>query len=175
MPGGPFFQMKLVQNQDLLDKLRLLPERAQRNIRRLIVTELVPYLEERANELMMANSPMPVSSPFAFGTNASRAFYFAMIHDNPELADDRHWIRTFRLESGFRFEASDRLRGTQIRGRNINPESRYVFGPYLVEGHRRTGWSERAEEIRLTLQLEMKSYIARLWSIAVREALAGNG
>lgn len=171
----PFCQLKLVQNQDLLDRLRELPERSQRNIRRLIVTELVPYLEQRANELMSADSPMPVSSPFAFGTDASRKFYFAMIHSNPELTDGSHWLRTFRIEQGWQFEASDRLRGVQIRGRNAIPEATYVFGPYLVEGHRRTGWPEKAEEMRLQLNLEMKGYIARLWRMAVRDALDGKG
>ena len=172
--GKPFLQMKLQQNNDLLSRLRQLPERSQRNIRRKIVTELVPYLERRANELMMEPWIMP-SSPFVFGTRRSKRFYFAMIHDNPELTDGSHWIRTMRLESSFQFEASDRLRGTQVTGRAAEGDARYVFGPWAVAGHINTGWPERVEQVREILQEEMRRMISRLWREAVREALDGQG
>lgn len=170
----PFLQLKLQQNDDLLSKLRQLPERSQRNIRRKIVTELVPYLERRANELMMEPFVMP-SSPFAFGTPRSRIFYFWLVRNNPELSDGNHWIRTMRLESGFRFEASDRLRAIQVRGRNVEDKAQFVFGPWQVAGHHNTGWDLRVEEVREMLQEEMRRMIARLWRESVREALRGQG
>lgn len=172
--GKPFFEMKLVQNDELLTKLRELPDRSQRNVRRKIVTELVPWLEARANELMSEGMVLP-SSPFAFGTQRSRKYYFWLIHNNPTLVDDFHWIRTLRIEQSWQFEASDRLRAIQIHGRNAIPEARYVFGPYQVAGHRNTGWDQRAEEVRQILQQESRREISRMWRDAVREALAGQG
>ena len=170
----PFLQLKLRQNQDMLDKLRQLPVRAQRNIRRKIVTELLPWLEQRSHELMTQPWVAP-SSPFKFGTPQSRLYYFWLIRHNPGLTDDHHWIRTMRLESSFRFEASDRLRGVQIKGGPTDPDSRYVFGPWLVAGHRNTGWPERVEQVRRILQAEMRHRLRRMWKEAVREARRGQG
>lgn len=172
----PFLQLKLQTNQDLLDKLRQLPDRSQRNIRRKIVTELVPYLERRANELMNDNPPM-VSSPFAFGGPnrgmRSKLYYFWLIRSNPDLTDGAHWIRTGHLEQGWRFEASDRFRSIQVTGRNVEDKAQYVFGPWLVPGHANTGWPEKVEQVREQLQIEMRRMIARLWREAINEALKG--
>lgn len=169
----PFVQMRLTTNQDLLDKLRQLPERAQRNIRRKIATELVPYLEARAKELM-SDMTMP-SSPFVFGTPRSRLYYFWLIHNNKSLADDSHWIRTMRIESGFRFNASDRFRQIQIKGRNVEDKAQYVFGPWLVPGHRNTGWPEKLEEVRQQLEAESRAKLKEMWHDSVREGLKGQG
>lgn len=172
--GKPFFTMRLVTNEDLLSNLRELNERSQRNVRRRIVTELVPFLEKTFNELMSEPMTLPYT-PFAFGTSRSRKFYFWLIHNNPSLVDDLHWIRTMRLETSFQFEASDRLRTVQIRGRSAEGDARYVFGPWTVAGHRNTGWPERVEQVRAQVQAMMRREIARLWRDSVREALKGQG
>lgn len=172
--------MELRTNQKLVNNLMALPVRARSNIRRMIQTELVPALEARANAL--AESMGPVSSPFAFGTvmtgpvlQLSRKYYFWLIRNNPGLTDGEHWIRQFVVESGFQFTAKDRIKEIQVTGRNPNPESRYLYGPWAVEGHINTGWPERGEMIRKDLQAFMRVELARMWRDAVNEALKGNG
>jgi hypothetical protein len=170
----PYFRMRLTVNEDLLNRLRQLPERSQRNLRRKLATELKPELQADVDELF-AEPPPPVSDPFEFGTEKSHIYYILMVRENPILTDGQHWIRTGIIESGFNVEVSDRLRGNLIRIRNIQPDARYVFGPWLVPGHRNTGWPEWVERARPFLQEKMIRRIEEMWAEAVREAIKGQG
>lgn len=170
----PYFRMSLKVNENLLNRLRELPERSQRNLRRKLQTELKPELQADVDALA-AEPPPPVSDPFQFGTEKSRIFYILMVRENPTLTDGRHWIRTGIIESGFSVEVSDRLRGNLIRIRNIQPDAIFVFGPRLVLGHANTGWPEWAERMRPILHEKMLTRIEELWKQAVREAIKGQG
>ncbi len=161
-------------NDDLLARLRQLPDRAQRNIRRKIVTELGPKLEEEVNDLM-AEGPGDVSDPFVFGSKNSRLYYVILVHDFPELTDGEHWIRKQEIERAFVVEVSDRLRGNLIRIINKHNRGRYVLGPWTVQGHVNSGWPDKADEVRDLLRLKARQEIARMWRDSVREAIKGQG
>ena len=127
------FKLKLELNERLLERLRQLPERSQRNIRRKIATELVPQLQEDVDELL-TEPPGPVSIPFKFGSWESMIYYIMMVRADPTLTDGEHWLRSTIIERGFRVEASDRFRLTMITVRNIQPKAKYVYGPWQVAG-----------------------------------------
>lgn len=170
----PIFKMRLQVNQDLLERLRALPERAQRNIKRKIRIELGPDLEEDANNLM-EEGPGQVSSPFQFGTAKSRRFYMALVREYPELTDGAHWLRTGEIERSFVVEVSDRFRENLIRIVNKHGKGKYLLGPWLVAGHAKTGWPELADEVRLQLRAKARREIARMWRDSVKEAIKGQG
>jgi hypothetical protein len=164
--------MRLTVNQDLLDRLRQLPERAQRNLRRELVTTFKGEMQDKVDDLIEA--PGPVSVPFAFGSENSRLYYVIMVNrEDTTLTDGAHWIRTKIIESGFNVEVSDRLRGNLITIRNIQPNARYVFGPWLVAGHGNTGWPEVVERARPILQQMMIAKLEALWREAVKQAING--
>lgn len=168
-----YFRMRLTVNQELLDRLRQLPERAQRNLRRELNTTFKEEMQDEVDKLIEA--PGSPTFPFKFGTEKSRIFYLLWIRENPELSDGEHWIRSKIIESGFNVEVSDRLRGNLITIRNIQPAARYVFGPWLVPGHGETGWPEVVERARPILQQLMIAKLEALWREAVRQAVKGQG
>ena len=170
----PIFKMRLQVNQDLLERLRALPERAQRNIKRKIRIELGPVLEEDANDLM-EEGPGQVSSPFQFGTDKSRKFYLALVNEYPELTDGEHWLRTGEIERSFVVEVSDRFRENLIRIVNKHGKGRFVLGPWTVQGHINTGWPDFADEVRQVLRAKARREIARMWRDSIREAIKGQG
>lgn len=166
-----YFKMRLTVNEDLLNRLRQLPERSQRNLRRKLQTELKPELQADVDALA-AEPPPPVSDPFQFATEKSRIFYILMVRENPTLTDGHHWIWTGIIESGFSVEVSDRLRGNLIRIRNIQPDAIFVFGPRLVPGHALTGWPEWAGRMKPILRAKALERIEQLWKESVHEALS---
>jgi hypothetical protein len=188
-----FFRTRLMVNRDLLGKLRLLTDRALVVLRRKLVQEFGPELQTFVDE-EMAGGPS-VSSPFQFGGpengKASREFYFWVVRHIVGLSDGAHWIRggEMGLESAWRVEVSDRLREAQIKVVNIQREDKiralggrsagssqgtypgnFVFGPFVVPGHFRSGWPARIEEAREKLQAMMVERLQILWQEAVTEA-----
>jgi hypothetical protein len=67
------------------------------------------------------------------------------------------------------------LRGNLIRVVNIQPDSRFVIGPWAVAGHINTGWPEIVEKARPILQAKMIAKIEELWREAVKAAIRGEG
>lgn len=175
-------KVKLDVNQELIARLRELPQRAQRNIRRKIQTELQPELQQDVQTLL-GDAPGPVSSPFEFGSELSKRFYFFLVSSNPELSDGEHWIRTGMLESGWRVTVSDRLRESLVTVSNIQREStgqkpfpaRYVYAPWAVSGHIKTGWPELLTQTRELLRTKTHNRIYGLWGDSIREAIRGQG
>lgn len=173
-------KFRLTVNQPLLEQWRSVPMRAQRLFRRKLVTVLGPELQTEV-DLLMIDPPGPVSEPFAFGSEASKRYYFWLVNEYPELTDGHHWRRTELLESHWRVEVSDRLRGNQVTVSNILREStgtepfpgRYVYGPWAVQGHINTGWPEQMEVARQRLQEKFIERAKEMWSEAVDEALKG--
>lgn len=172
MPG-PFFKMKLELNENLLERLRQLPERSRRNLKRKMVTELGPELQKDVDELM-SEPPGPVSDPFRFGSWESMIYYIMLVREDPTLTDGKHWLRTTIIESGFRVEVSDRFSLTMIRVRNIQPKAKYVYGPWQVAGHENTGWGENFAEIKAFLRQKMRTSVRRMWREAIKEARKGS-
>lgn len=174
----PIFRMRLTINDKLLERLREIPERAQQNLRRRMQTELAPELQDRANELLGAD-PGPVSEPFIFG-NTPDAFqrshnaYMAIVREKQGKNDPNgHWIREGIIESGFRVRVSDRLRGNLITIWNVQPKSRYVYGPWQVMGHANTGWGRDFDTKSRMLRKEAIQRIRQLWRESVRDAVKG--
>lgn len=169
----PYIRLKLTLNQEVLDNLRQLPVRAQRNIKQRIRTELAPELEQDARELM-AQGPALVS-PFVFGSRQSARYFFWLVRHNPELSDGLHWIRTGIIEQGWRAEVSDRFSIGMITIRNIQPDAKYVYGPWAVAGHINTGWPEEAQSARALLVEKARERVYSMWKESVHEAAQGQG
>ena len=171
----PQFKFTLTINQAYLDTLRQLPDRAQRNLRKLLVTEVGPQLQE-ATDALFEQGPA-VSSPFAFGTEPSRYHYFKMIREDPDLTAGLHWVRhpedEDSVEKGFWVKVSDRLRGALITVTNIHPKAKYVFGPWLVPGHGNTGWPEQAVIARMLLHEKAMELIRDAYLRALAAAKKG--
>lgn len=173
---------KISINQELLTRLRELPERAQRNIRRKIQTELQPELQQDVQALL-GNAPGPVSSPFEFGSELSKRFFFFLIRSNPTLSDGEHWIRVGTIENAWRVTVSDRLRESLITLSNIQREStgqkpfpaRYVYAPWAVSGHIKTGWPELLRQVQDLIRTKAHNRIYRMWGDSIHEAAQGQG
>lgn len=176
------FRLKLTVDPTWLERVRALPERAQRNVRRKIQTELVPELQSDV-ETILADAPGPVASPFQFGSTKSQHYWFAMIRANPNLTDGSHWIRTGLLEGSWVVSASDRLRMTQITVSNILREStgtepfpaKFVYGPFAPPGHIATGWPALLENARQALHAKMLNRVYQLWGESLKEGVKGQG
>lgn len=168
------FKFTITVNQGLLQQLRDLPMRAQRNLRARMQTELQPELQDRVDALM-GEPPGPVSEPFEFGSAKSRAFYFILIRENPGLTDGAHWIWTGEMASGFRVEISDRLRENLIRVINRKQKAPFVYGPWMVAGHLNTGYSLQVSIARRQLRQYAIRRILVFWRQAVRDGLRGVG
>lgn len=181
------FNMRVIQNEEMLQRLRDLPERAQRNIRRKVNTELVPELQTDVSRIM-ESAPGPSPADFQFGTEKSRRYYFFLIRSNPELAGGEHgehWIRSGLLETSWIVEASDRFRVNQItisnnlhqstsKG-NIPYPAKWVYGDFSPEGHIQTGWPQQARQMRNIIQAKVSRLLKVMWRESVSEALRGKG
>jgi hypothetical protein len=180
----PFFKMRMTADQGTLGRLRELPVRFQRNVRRQIVTVIGPELQKDVDQLM-TREPGPVSSPFAFGSPKSMAYWFFLVTLYPELTDGEHYIRTGADETGFRVEVSDRFRENQITIRNIQDseyflrggfplhKAKYVYGPWQVQGHKNTGWGREFETLHAQLQEKARTLIRAAGRLALAEAKKG--
>lgn len=178
------FRMHLTINQELLNRLRQMPDRAQRNLRRRLQTELAPELQQDVDALMQPG-PGPVAEPFAFGTAKSKRYFFALVREHPEYTDGTHWLRggPMAIENAFRVQISDRLRENLVNIKNVQREStgtkpwpaRYVLGPWAVAGHIRTGWPEQADIARQLLREKAIKRIIEMWKESVRDAVKGVG
>lgn len=175
-------RMKLTLNEELLERMRQLPIRVQRNIRRKIAVELAPELQADVSRLM-GTAPGPSPSDFQFGSEKSRRYYFFLIRSNPELSDGEHWIRSGLLETSWIVEASDRFRVNQITISNNLRQStgtrdfpgKYVYGSFAPEGHIETGWPAQAQQMRNIMQAKMRRVIRVMVRDSVNEGLRGEG
>lgn len=168
----PLFRMKLKINQDTLQRIKDLPDRARRNVYTTARTQLVPELEQTINELMVPG-PSPVSSPFQFGTEKSRRYWFFLIDTGQVETDGNHYIRSGDIETSFKVEAAGNVTESLFRIFNAHPKAKYLFGPWLVAGHDATGWPEQAEAARQLLQEKANTMLLDLWRSAVRAAIQG--
>lgn len=166
------FKFTVKVNQRLLERLRELPERAQRNLRNKMQTQLKGDLQAQVDELM-GERPGEIDSPFTFGTDKSRAKYFVIIRENPDLTDGAHWIWTGELASGFKVEISDRLRENLIRIVNQKQKAPFVYGPWAVAGHINTGYLQQVSLAKQQLRQYAIRTIIRYWRESVREGLRG--
>ena len=162
-------------NEQALANLRGLPVRAQRIMKTKIATELGPILQQATNDLF-EQGPLPVDSPFTFGSDLSKRFYHWLVTVNPSLSDGSHWIRNGDIERAFVVEVSStRCSMGMIQVRNTNPDAKFVFGPWLVEGHRRTGWPDQADVVRYLLRERALEWLRQEWPASWREAAKGEG
>lgn len=178
------FRMRLTINQEILTRLRQMPDRAQRNLRRRLQVELAPDLQQDVDALM-ETPPGPVASPFLFGTPKSKRYFFVLVHQHPEYSDGAHWLRggPMAIENAFRVQISDRLRENLISVRNVQREStgtkpwpaRYVYGPWATSGNIKTGWPEQADIARQLLREKTIKRIIEMWRESVRDAVKGVG
>lgn len=148
--------------------MRELPDRTQRLLRNKLQVELKPELQKDVD--MLFEQGPTVSSPFEFGSDESRNYYFWLIRNNPALSDGSHWLRRGIVEEGFDVSISDRLRLNLILIRNIQPEAKYVFGPWLVRGHAKTGWPNMFEVARQLIREKAVDRVVALAQEAVNEA-----
>lgn len=165
--------MRLTVNQSVLGVIRDLPERAQRNLRRKLQTDLKPELQADVDALMAAPAKPRDDTPFEFGTDKSRRYWFVLIRARPDLTDGSHYIRFGIIQEGFEVLVSDRLRQNLVKIVNVQPKSTYVYGPWQVAGHRNTGWGAQFEQARQALQSKTISRIVQYWYEAVNEAARG--
>jgi hypothetical protein len=171
----PYFRLKLDINQQMLANMRALPVRAQQNLKTLMATELAPELQADTNDLM-EKGPTLVS-PFEFGSVASARKYFYMVAQGEVPFDGEHYIREGgpdSVQGGFRVEVSTtRFSIGMIQIRNLNPKSRFVFGPWLVAGHSNTDWPDYAELARQPLRATTIERVTQMWRRAVTAAAKG--
>src|SRR5260221_10470280 len=99
-PEGAMFRFKLTVNQGLLERWRGIPERAQRNMKRLLREELVPELQVLVDEFMREGPPLV--TPFTFNTQKSRNYWFYMVDAGLVETDGEHYKRTGQIEEGWR-------------------------------------------------------------------------
>jgi hypothetical protein len=182
----PLFKMRVTVNQELLNDLRGLPQRARWNMKREMQTDLRPYLTQEVNALAPDLAPASPAPPFEFGgvmsgisgydtNNPSRRYYFALIRGNPALSDGQHWIRTGDIEGSFEVEVSDKFIENLVRIVNRHPKAKYLLSPWQVAGFRNSGWNASMAQLR---QIIRKSAIVRirvLWRRALHDALKGKG
>jgi len=169
------FRMRLTVNQAVLGVIRELPERAQRNLRRKLQTQLKPELQADVDALMASPAKPRDDTPFEFGTDKSRRFWFVLIRASPDLTDGSHYLRSAIIEEGFQVTVSDRLRENLVKIVNIQPKSTFVYGPWQVAGHRNTGWGAEFERARQELQAKAIAKIVQYWYEAVDEGTKGKG
>lgn len=165
------FRLRIQVNYRRLANLEAVPERAFRLFQQKLVTTLAPELQQATNALMIPG-PFPVSSPFAFATDRSRRFYFALIRANPSLVEGGHWKRTLVIEKGFRVLVVNQPQRTQLTVRNVEGKAVYPYS-YRVPGHVSTGWPGSAEIARELLHEFAVPRIVELFEGAMAEALRG--
>ena len=175
------FRFELSLNPKVLADLRALPMRAQRIMRRKIVTVIGPEIEQMVAALV-AQEPLRGDEWFQFGSDKSRKFYFWMLYNEPELSDGTHWRRggSSGIETAWEVHVSDRFQDTQIQITNARRKAKglsqgeyptqYVFGDYAVAGHIRTGWVEWAEQAQKQLKAHLWQRTMELWAESVQEA-----
>ncbi len=178
------FRMRLTINQALLQKLRDIPERAQRNLRQKVQTQLKSELQSDVDSLM-ETPPGEPSSPFEFASDASRGMYFILLREFPDMSDGRHYIRTGDTASSFEVVISDKLRESLIS--IVNPKTvsgkvrkgygtalaKYIYGPWESPGHLDTGYPQQALTARERLTAKAKMRIVGYWQEANSEELRG--
>lgn len=161
-----------------LAKFKDLPLRAQRNLRRLIVTELGPELELIVKE-MVAASPPRTNETFVFASDQSRKFYFWLLYNDPNLSQNGHWARGGEgsIEDAWTVHVSDTLQETMIRVRNDRRKVKGISqgeypAQYLfrVPGHLNTGWLEWKWRMEDELRTVLRTRTMALWRQACREA-----
>lgn len=155
-------------NWQLLERLRDLPDRAQRKVRARIQTELKGELQADTDRVM-ETPPGPVSSPFDFATERSRRYWFVLVHENPDMTDGQHYIRSGDMGSSFEVRVSDRLRESLISITNRKTAAVYVYGQRMVPGHENTGYREQVQRLRQEIRSKARIRINGYWRAAIKE------
>lgn len=171
----PLFRQKLDINQPLLDRMRELPARHQRNLRRRLVTEVGPKLQKTADDLALTLPPEQAVHPFVFGSAKSYWYYRAAIIGLDRWQKGGRYLRTGDIESSFVVRVSDRFRMTMVTVTNTHPKAKYVYGPWAVQGHINTGWPRSTVMMRRVLRQYFIELVAEANRAAWRDAKRGEG
>lgn len=171
---------KMTINQVVVAKLKALPQRIKRNFKTKIRTKVAPELEKDTLALMSPD-PGPVSNPFAFGSRESEIYYLILVRTHPELSDGKHWKRDHEIQDAFRIKVTDYVRGDLLSITNIQRQStgtkpwpgRYLYGPWMVQGHINTGWSAQFNAAKAILHDKAILLIIQAGNEALREAGRG--
>jgi len=185
------FKIRLTINQALLARLRELPERTQRNLRREIVTKVGPEMQSKLDEVIHLMGP--VKKPFVLPTEASDIYYHEVIlpkayaegrANKDPITGKLTWRREGfgAIEKAWRVEVSDRFRGNIIRIVNIQRQSsspqgvypaQYVVGANALQGHIESGWIKEWQANKRWLQGEARKLISAAARSAIRDATKG--
>jgi len=170
----PFFKMKLTVNQEVLNyKLRELPARAKRIFRNKMQTEIRPILQEYVDNLFPELVPDGPISPFIFGSDASRKYYFWLIGQDDTLTDGSHWIRTGDIENAWEVRFTGGIEESLFTIANVHPRAKYVYGPFQVASHKLAGWGDELEIARQLIEEEARKQIIRIWRDSFQLATKG--
>lgn len=159
------FRVKVTQPTATILAIRTLPIRAQREFRRELQTQIKPAVEQDV-QTFVAPYPGPAVHPFQFATAKSRRWYFANFKQRGP------YVRSMKLFQSWSVRVSSTIRQDLITIQNLRPESKFVYGPRQVPGHRRTGWGGPNFQAGLDLTREhARQLVLALWRrVVIREA-----
>lgn len=176
------FRFRVTVNEAMLQRWRSVPERAQRNMKRLLREKLQPELQTFVDDYMREGPSLV--TPFEFNTDKSRRYWFHLVDIGAVETDGEHYIRTDQIEEGWRVLLSSRFRGDMVTVQNIqfsraNPSGGFrnaamVYNPYII-GHIASGWPLQANLLKVAMQNKFLVGVERLWKQSVGEAIKGNG
>jgi len=162
------FKMKLDVSDDILASIRDLPTRVLPEFRNEMQTVVKPAVQKAVEQYLAPYPPeRSLKPPFEFATDKSRKAFFATNGFGRGIPTKRTGV----LGKGWNVEVSYQLSNSLIRISNVQPYSRFVYGPRQIPGHAQTGWSKDFDTKSDKVLDVAENEVTSAWGRAVARAI----
>lgn len=162
------FKLNLNVGSYLLNAMKELPDSVQGSFRQEMQTVVKPAIDGLVAKYLAPYPPeRKETPPFEFATLKSQRAYFA----SNGFGKGIPYKRSGTLGRGWNVAVSYKFQDSLIRISNVQPYSKFVYGPRQVPGHRTTGWGADFDKKAGLVQDGAEQEIVNAWGRAIAKAI----